>query len=87
MFSTYSALAIFIMIVTLFQSLGKASKASILVMLRQILLFIPAVILFPMLANLGETGVWLAIAVVDGFAGILCLFMMLKEFRKLRSLA
>ena len=56
-------------------------------MLRQILLFIPAVILFPMLANLGETGVWLAIAVVDGFAGILCLFMMLKEFRKLRSLA
>ncbi|MBY2475573.1 MATE family efflux transporter [Clostridioides difficile] len=87
MFSTYSALAVFIMIVTLFQSLGTASKASMLVMLRQIILFIPAVILFPMIANLGETGVWLAIALVDGFVGILCLFMMFKEFRKLKKLA
>lgn len=87
MFSTYSALAVFIMIVTLFQSLGTASKASMLVMLRQIILFIPAVILFPMIANLGEAGVWLAIALVDGFVGILCLFMMFKEFRKLKKLA
>lgn len=87
MFSTYSALAVFIMIVTLFQSLGTASKASMLVMLRQIILFIPAVILFPMIANLGETGVWLAIALVDGFVGVLCLFMMFKEFRKLKKLA
>ncbi|EQF26667.1 MATE efflux family protein [Clostridioides difficile CD160] len=87
MFSTYSALAVFIMIVTLFQSLGTASKASMLVMLRQIILFIPAVILFPMIANLGETGVWLAIALVDCFVGVLCLFMMFKEFRKLKKLA
>lgn len=87
MFSKYSALAVFIMIVTLFQSLGTASKASMLVMLRQIILFIPAVILFPMIANLGETGVWLAIALVDGFVGVLCLFMMFKEFRKLKKLA
>ncbi|NMS91879.1 MATE family efflux transporter [Clostridioides difficile] len=87
MFSTYSALAVFIMIVTLFQSLGKASKASMIVMLRQIILFIPAVILFPMMANLGETGVWFAIALVDGFVGVLCLLMMFKEFSKLKKLA
>lgn len=74
------------MVVTLFQALGKASKASLIVMLRQIILFIPAVVLFPMINGLGETGVWLAIAVVDGFVGIMTIVMMLKEFNRIRAL-
>ena len=86
MFSTYIALGLFIMVVTLFQALGKASKASLIVMLRQIILFIPAVVLFPMINGLGETGVWLAIAVVDGFVGIMTIVMMLKEFNRIRAL-
>ena len=86
MFSTYIALGLFIMVVTFFQSLGKASKASLIVMLRQIILFIPAVIIFPMINGLKETGVWLAIATIDGLVGVMTIVMMVKEFKQLRSL-
>ena len=85
MFSTYIFLAIFIMVVTLFQSLGKATKASIVVLMRQVILFIPLLLIF---ANVfGIKGVWMAIAVNDGLLVLITLFMMLGEFRNLTNRA
>ena len=57
MFSTYILQGSFIIAVTLFQSLGKANKATWLVLFRQIILFIPLAVVLPMIAGLGITGV------------------------------
>ena len=51
LFSTYIFLGLMLMAITLMQSLGKASKASVLVLLRQIVLFVPLVISIIMLAS------------------------------------
>lgn len=87
MFSTYILQGSFIIAVTLFQSLGKANKATWLVLFRQIILFIPLAVVLPMIAGLGITGVWLAIALTDAILVIITLSMMFKEFRKMPTIA
>lgn len=86
MFSTYIVLGFLITVITLFQSLGKASKASILVVLRQILLFIPMAIILPKIGNLGIHGVFLAPALTDGIIFIISILLVIAEFRNLTKL-
>ena len=74
------------MVITLMQSLGKASKASVLVLMRQIILFIPLVILLPRIGGLGVHGVFLAPAVTDLIILILAVVMLAGEFRNLSNL-
>lgn len=69
------------------QSLGKASKASVLVMLRQIVLFIPLAFIVPMIGGLGVTGVFLAPALTDLIVVILAIFMVASIFRNMTELA
>ena len=69
--------------VTLFQSLGKANKATWLVLFRQIILFIPLCVLLPMIGGMGIRGVWLAIALTDAI--LVVISMMISEFRKMPS--
>ena len=83
MFSTYILQGSFLIAVTLFQSLGKAKKATWLVLFRQIILFIPLCVVLPMLCGMGIRGVWLAIALTDAILIIITISMMLYEFRKL----
>ncbi|MDE7246132.1 MAG: MATE family efflux transporter [Oscillospiraceae bacterium] len=83
MFSTYVLQGSFLIAVTLFQSLGKASKATWLVLFRQIILFIPLCVLLPMVGGMGVRGVWLAIALTDAILVIITIAMMLSEFRKM----
>ncbi|MBP3478540.1 MAG: MATE family efflux transporter [Oscillospiraceae bacterium] len=83
MFSTYILQGSFIIAVTLFQSLGKAQKATWLVLFRQIILFIPLAIILPMIGGMGVRGVWLAIALTDAVLVIITIAMMLSEFRKM----
>lgn len=87
LFSTYILLGFLIMAITLMQSLGKASKASVLVMLRQIVLFIPLAIIVPMIGGLGVTGVFVAPALTDLVVVVLGIFMVAAEFRSLTKLA
>lgn len=87
LFSTYILLGFLIMAITLMQSLGKASKASVLVMLRQIVLFIPLAIIVPMIGGLGVTGVFVAPALTDLVVVVLGIFMVASEFRSLTKLA
>lgn len=83
MFSTYILQGSFIIAVTLFQSLGKAKKATWLVLFRQIILFIPLAIILPMIGGMGIRGVWLAIALTDAVLVVITIAMMLSEFRKM----
>lgn len=83
LFSTYILLGFLIMAITLMQSLGKASKASVLVMLRQIVLFIPLAIIVPMIGGLGVTGVFMAPALTDLVVVIMAIFMVASVFRNL----
>lgn len=83
MFSTYILQGSFIIAVTLFQSLGKANKATMLVLLRQIILFIPLAVILPIIGGLGIRGVWLAIALTDAILVIITITMMLGEFRRM----
>ena len=54
MFSTYILQGSFLIAVTLFQSLGKAKKATWLVLFRQIILFIPLCVVLPMIGGSGR---------------------------------
>ena len=82
MFSTYILQGSFLIAVTLFQSLGKANKATWLVLFRQIILFIPLAVILPMIGGMGIRGVWLAIALTDAILVVITISMMLAEFRK-----
>ena len=86
LFSTYITLGLMITAITLFQSLGKASKASVLVLLRQIVLFIPMVILLPKMGGLGIHGVFAAPALTDGIVFIVSILLVISEFRNLTKL-
>lgn len=86
LFSTYITLGLMITVITLFQSLGKASKASVLVLLRQIVLFIPMVILLPKMGGLGIHEVFAAPALTDGIVFIVSILLVISEFRNLTKL-
>ena len=83
MFSTYVLQGSFMIAVTLFQSLGKAKKATWLVLFRQIILFMPLCVVLPMIGGMGIRGVWLAIALTDAILVVITVSMMLYEFGKL----
>lgn len=83
MFSTYILQGSFLIAVTLFQSLGKANRATWLVLFRQIILFIPLCVVLPMVGGMGIRGVWLAIALTDAILVVITIAMMLSEFRKM----
>jgi len=81
LFSIYIVFGFMITTITLLQSLGKASKAGILVLLRQLILFIPITLLLPKV--MGIDGVFLAPVVTDLIVTILAIIMMISEFRKM----
>lgn len=85
-FSTYIVLGFLITIITLFQSLGNAVKASVLVVLRQIAFFIPLVIIMPQINDLGIHGVFIAPALTDGIICLMSIFMTIAEFSKMSKL-
>ena len=87
LFSTYIFLGLVLMAITLMQSLGKASKASVLVLLRQIVLFVPLVLLVPKLGGLGINGVFLAPALTDLIVLVISILMLGAEFRNLSRLS
>ena len=87
LFSTYIFLGLVLMAITLMQALGKASKASALVLLRQILLFVPLVFVLPQVGGLGVDGVFLAPALTDLIVTLLTVGMLFSEFRSISRLA
>ncbi len=70
-----------IIFVTLFQSVGDAKKAGMLVMLRQVFLFIPLVLILPMVANLNSLGAFLSFTITDAIVCIISIIFGRKLFK------
>jgi putative MATE family efflux protein len=79
MYSIFPALGIMIMGLTFFQAIGKGNKASVLVLLRQLVLFIPLTLLLP--KTMGIVGVWAASPLTDGLVLILTITFLALEYR------
>lgn len=69
LYSIFIVYGIMIMLMTFFQSIGDGKTAGLLVMLRQLLLFIPAVLLLPFV--FGASGLWYVLPLVDGIVVLL----------------
>ncbi len=67
----------------LFQSLGKAVPAVILSLLRQVLLFIPLLIILPRVLGLGLLGIWIAYPAADILSVILTTLFLRSELKKM----
>ena len=80
-YSTFILYGIMIMTLTFFQSIGDGKKAGMIVMLRQLVLFIPAILLFP--KAFGASAVWWTEPIVDFSMIMFGLFLMLNELRKM----
>lgn len=74
----FPALAIMILNMTLFQAIGKPKPTGILAISRQLLLFVPAVLILPHF--FGARGIWLAMPLVDGIVVVLSVIIMIKIF-------
>jgi len=67
----------------LFQSLGKAVPSLILALLRQVLLFIPLVIILPRILGLGLWGIWIAYPAADILSVVLTVLFLKSELKKM----
>ena len=85
-FISYIVLGFWVVILTLMQSLGRASKASVLVLLRQIVIYIPAAFIMPHVAGLGVHGVFCAPLITDAVVLIVVIWMMCSEFKRMDQL-
>ena len=67
--------------VVFFQSIGKGNIASFLLITRQVILFVPIVIILPFL--MGLNGVWIAIPISDALIVIISFILVIRELRRL----
>lgn len=81
MYSVFPVLGLFIMGVTFFQSIGNGKNAALLVLLRQTILFIPAIIILP--SMVGISAVWFVSPLVDGIVSVMLLYLIYKEYKKM----
>lgn len=66
-----------------FQAVGKPKTAMLLMLSRQVLLLIPAVLILPLF--FGLDGVWAALPTADGLASLLTGICLLVELRELKA--
>lgn len=68
-----------------FQSVGRATTAIFLTLLRQVIVLIPLLLIMPPL--MGLTGVWLAAPFADSIAAFICAFILALEWKNIGRLA
>ena len=79
-FLIFPLMPIMILNITLFQALGKAKPAGFLAISRQLVLFVPAVLILPHF--LGVRGVWVAGLFVDSLLVIISIIITARIFSK-----
>ena len=79
MVSTMVLIGPSIMFITVFQGLSKGRTAMVLSLARQLIFFVPALLLLPRL--MGLTGVWLAMPISDGCGAIVSAVWLYREYR------
>ena len=72
-----------IIITNYFQATGKASKAILLSLTRQVIFLIPLILTLPLLLNLN--GIWLSGPISDFFASLLAIILFMKELKLLNE--
>ncbi|MBU5426856.1 hypothetical protein KQI41_10585 [Tissierella pigra] len=82
LYTVFILYGIMIMNITFFQSIGKGSIASRIVLLRQLILFVPSLLLFSKI--FGINGVWFAQSIVDFIMIIVGLALQKKEYKRLK---
>jgi Na+-driven multidrug efflux pump len=85
MMVTFRTIGFQITIGTYYQSIGLYKKAFILSLLRQLIVFIPLLIVFAHLRKL--TGIWASFPITDGIAGIITILIFRKDWKKLKMLS
>lgn len=77
-FAIFPVMPIMILNMTLFQAIGKAKPAGLLAISRQLILFVPAVLILPHF--MGVRGIWAASIFVDGAVTLISVFITVKIF-------
>ena len=72
---------VMVMSITFFQAIGDGKKAGMIVMLRQLILFVPAMILLPKV--FGIKAVWFTQPLVDSIMIVVGIVMMMRELNKM----
>lgn len=70
---------------TLFQSLGKAIPSLVLSLSRQVLFFIPIVLILPRIGGLGLLGIWLTFPIADLLSTFVTTILLKREVTKLKA--
>jgi len=82
MYSIFIVYGVMIMIMTFFQAIGDGKTAGVLVMLRQVILFIPIMIFLPYI--FGAQSIWYVIPIVDGIVVLLGLQRYFTTVKKMK---
>ncbi len=85
LFSTYICYGVLILAITFFQAIGKASAASAMALLRQVLLFLPLVVLLPTVFAVPVQGVFYAQMFTDLVVLLIGIILLIKAFRTIRK--
>ena len=80
-YSVFILYGVMVMTITFFQSIGNGKKAGTIVMLRQLFLFVPAMIFLPMV--FGIKAVWFTQPLVDFIMITVGILMILSELNKM----
>ena len=82
LYSIFIVYGVMIMIMTFFQAIGDGKTAGVLVMLRQVILFIPTMIFLPYI--FGAQSIWYVIPIVDGIVVLLGLQRYFTTVKKMK---
>ena len=85
LFSTYICYGVLILAITFFQAIGKAGAASTMALLRQVLLFLPLVVLLPQVFAVPVQGVFYAQMFTDLVVLLIGIVLLIGTFRKIRK--
>jgi Na+-driven multidrug efflux pump len=85
LFGAFISYGILILSITFFQAIGKAGAASILALARQLVLFLPLVVLLPTIGGLAVKGVFYAQLITDLIVLAIAIILMLGAFRKMKK--
>lgn len=85
LFSTYICYGVLILAITFFQAIGKAGAASAMALLRQVLLFLPLVVLLPTVFAVPVQGVFYAQMFTDLVVLLIGIILLAKAFGNIRK--
>ncbi len=85
LFSTYICYGVLILAITFFQAIGKAGAASAMALLRQVLLFLPLVVLLPTVFAVPVQGVFYAQMFTDLVVLLIGIVLLAKAFGNIRK--